>query len=127
MLSSRDTQPHRSLLYNRHLVRIRKPTANEVREVESNLPQHASMLMRKLQAISPDLAVLLDTAQLSLEQDVELVYVLFGPLDTRRHELLREALLEHVDSVFDHDKVNVRDLEDVVGQIAFKGALAGVC
>jgi hypothetical protein len=126
MLSSRDTQPHRSLLHNCYLVRIRKPTANEVREVESNLLQHASMLMRKLQTISPYLAVLFDTAQLSLKQDVKLVHMLFGPLDTRRHELLRKALLEHVDGILDHDKVDVRDLEDIVGEIAFKRALTGV-
>ena len=48
----------------------------------------------------------------------------FRPLYARRHQRLREAGLECGDGVFDDEEVDVRDLEDVVGQIAFEYALS---
>jgi hypothetical protein len=48
----------------------------------------------------------------------------FCPLNSRRHESLGEAFLEHVDSVFDNGKVDVGGLENVIGEVAFEYALS---
>jgi hypothetical protein len=81
------------------------------------------VIVRNKHAFVPQIATLVYTAQLPLQQGVKLVDVLLCPLDARGHELLGKALLEHVDGVFDDGEVNVGDLEDVVGQIAFENAL----
>ena len=52
-----------------------------------------------------------------------MVDVFFRPLDARRHERLREASLEGGDCVLDEEEIKVGDLEDVVGEVAFEGAL----
>jgi hypothetical protein len=81
------------------------------------------MLMRQIHTLCPDLAILLYTTELPLEDYVELINVLLRPLDAGGHELLREALLEHVDRVLDDGKVDEGDLEDIDGDIALEDAL----
>lgn len=49
--------------------------------------------------------------------------MLLCPLDTRRHELLRKALLKHVDGILDDGEVDEGDLEDVVWDVALEDAL----
>ena len=49
-----------------------------------------------------------------------------GPLDAGGHEDLREAFLVDVYCVFDDGEVDVGDLEDVVGEVAFEAALSVV-
>jgi hypothetical protein len=82
------------------------------------------MLMRQIHALCPGLAPLLHTTELPLEEYVELINVLLRPLDAGGHELLREALLEHVDRVLDDGEVDEGDLEDVDGDITLKDALS---
>ena len=48
--------------------------------------------------------------------------VLLRPLDTRRHEHLREARLIYGHCVLDDGKVNEGNLEYVVGEVAFENA-----
>ena len=48
------------------------------------------------------------------------------PLDAGGHEDLGETLLIDVDCVFDDGEVDVGDLEDVVGEVAFEAALSVV-
>jgi hypothetical protein len=81
------------------------------------------MLMRHIHTLCPKLATLVHAAQLPLEQNIELIDMLFRPLDARGHELLWKTLLEHIDSIFDDGEVDVRDLEDVIWEIAFEDAL----
>jgi hypothetical protein len=52
--------------------------------------------------------------------------MLFSPLNARRHELLREAFLEHVDGILDDGEVNIGCLEDVVGKVTLEDALTRV-
>lgn len=82
------------------------------------------MFMRLIHAVFPHLCVLTYATQLSSQEHIKLIDMLFGPLDARRHEYLREALLVDVDCVLDDGEVNIGDLEDVVRKVAFKNALA---
>lgn len=82
------------------------------------------MLLRQLQTLVPDLALLINAAELALQDDVEVVDMFLGPLDAGGHEGLGKAGLEGGDSVFDEEEVDVRDLEDVGWVGAFECALS---
>lgn len=121
---SRHTQPHRSLrLHNLPTILLRHATRHQFRKVQSNLLQHTRMLLREIQTLVPRGVVALHTTQLPLQDDVEVVNMFLGPLDTGRHQRVRKARLERGDGVLDDEEVDVGDLEDVVGEIAFECAL----
>ena len=84
------------------------------------------MLVRDPQTLIPHITPFIHTTQLPLQEHIEPVDMLFSPFDARGHELLREALLEHVDGILDDGEVDVGSLEDVVGEIAFEDALPSV-
>jgi hypothetical protein len=64
------------------------------------------MLQRLLHTLVPQGAASFYATKLSGQDGVECVHVLLCPLDARRHEDLREALLVDVDGVFDDGEVD---------------------
>ena len=125
LLYSRHAQPYGPLWQQLLRLLLSNPTPNKFGEVQAHLSQHARMFLRQLQTLIPRLALLLHTAQLPLQYYVEVINMLFRPLDARRHDRLREAGLERGDGVLDDKEVDVGDLEDVVWQVAFECALPG--
>lgn len=78
--------------------------------------------MYDVDAFLPDRGPALHGAELSREKRVETVEVLLGPFDTGAGHYGGEALLVDADSVFDEGEVDVGDLEDVLGEVAFEDA-----
>ena len=82
------------------------------------------MRLGPVHAVVPHFPTLLGTAQLSCEDDIERLYRLLGPLDTRAHHGLREAALEAGHRVADDAEINKRQLPDVEMEIALENALS---
>ena len=97
--------------------------ANQVAKVQANLGEQAGVLLGRVHAPRPSLAVLLLAAELPGEDGVEGVDLLLGPLDTRAHHGGREAGLEAADRVADDGEVDKRDFPDVLVQVALEDAL----
>lgn len=82
------------------------------------------MSQRLVHALLPDGRVPIHAAQLSIQQDIERIDMLFRPLDARGHEHLWEALLVNIHSVFNDGEVNVGYLEDVLWKVALEYTLS---
>src|SRR5690242_14147270 len=79
--SSHNPQPHALPVHHqlaRGLLLADPLTPDQLGEVQPNLPQHARMLLRQLQAAVPRVAVPLHAAELPPQDDVEAVDVLLG-------------------------------------------------
>ena len=99
--------------------------ADEVLEVEADIGEHAAVLLSALHALGPRGAVAVDGAELPRQDRVEVLDVVLGPLDARRHHRRREARLVRHDRVADDGEVYVGYLVDVVVQVAVEDALSG--
>lgn len=81
--------------------------------------------MHNVDAFLPHGCPALHGAELSGEERVEAVEVLFGPFDAGAGHYGGEALLVDADGMFDEGEVNVGDLENVLGEVAFEDAATG--
>jgi hypothetical protein len=112
MLPLTQTEPYRLGLAigNRLLLSL---LANELSEIEVHLCEHLRVRLGAFHALLPDLAVLFDTAELSVEDHVEVLNLFLGPLDASAEHGLREARLEAGHGVAYDAKVCERELPDV--------------
>lgn len=81
------------------------------------------MLAGALHTLLPHGAFRVDGAELAREDGVEVLDVVLGPLDARRHHGRLEARLVREDGVADDGEVDEGDLEDVLVQVAVEDAL----
>ena len=101
------TQPHRLTPPKPPPLLLPHIPANQLPKIQPHNPQHARMFLRQLQTLIPDLALLINAAELPLQNNVEVVDVFLGPLDAGGHERLGKAGLECGDCVFDEEEVDV--------------------
>lgn len=81
------------------------------------------MYLRPLHTLRPRLAPLLHTAKLAQQNCIEVIDVLFRPLDARGHHDGRKTRLEDERRVFDDGEVDEGDLVDVDVEVAVEDAL----
>lgn len=92
-------------------------------EIQADLMQQAFVLTDYIHTLLPNLALWIDAAELSFDDDVEFVKMLLCPLYACTHHQGRETLLIDADRVLDDSKVDKRGLENVSMKIPFKHAL----
>lgn len=81
------------------------------------------MLVCDVHAFLPHLRIWFDTAQLSDQNIVETIEVVFSPYYTGTCHRIWKALLVYSDCVLDHRKVDKRNLEYIKGEVAFEDTL----
>ena len=78
------------------------------------------MLPGAVHAFLPGWTILLDIAELTGQNVVEVIQMFLGPLDASTHHQGRKALLVYMYGILDQGEINKGYLEDVVVKIAFK-------
>lgn len=107
------------------LLLLQQTQTDQISKVQPHFPNHDRVPNRLPHAIPPLRLALPHAAQLPPQQRVELVQPLLRPLHAAAHHDGRETLLVRLDRVADEGEVDVGELVDVVGQVAFEDDAAG--